>query len=561
MKGNPHLLIPLLLLALLLALLPTSAAKVITVGPPDSGADYSSIQEAVDNAKPGYTILVYPGNYTEDVTIDIDSLYINAAVTPEGVVWLKGCFQVNAYNVTIANFYVDATLKGYSVCFTRTAEKCTLLNTVLLPMGVQVDSGAKGVVIENCLVLVIIGDGVAIRGSDCRVERTVVLVSPLPTPITARGISLIEADNITVDTCGVIVLQLQPSVFKTFSIQSYPTGIFIKDSHKCLLKTCCVAINHSDTKTRSIVLQDSDNSVFKAVLLVTYNVSPSNLPNITLPSRGFNFSEFNFSWLDLLADFIVTASDVSFLPGGDLEMRSSLERAAPPEGYVSTLSYLDIAGSSWLYINFTYFPTPEVNESTYEVWMYDGSWHESRWNCSRVLDTARNVVGVNITSLTSNFKTYAVLAKKKIESITLTLHRGWNLVSIPVDKEFTPEQLFQGSSASYAIYAWNPEVKEYYEPKTLKPGEGYWVYVTSDVSITVKGGALYQYPLNLRKGWNLIGSASHLAVVVESTARCHPILWTWVPERYRYSQAQGIMPASGYWIYAASPGSVMIVSS
>ncbi|HDI46577.1 MAG TPA: hypothetical protein ENF82_02090, partial [Candidatus Methanomethylia archaeon] len=234
MKGNPHLLIPLLFSALLLALLPTSTAKVITVGPPDSGADYSSIQEAVDNAKPGYTILVYPGNYTEDVTIDIDSLYINAAVTPEGVVWLKGYFQVNAYNVTIANFYVDATLKSYSVCFTRTAEKCTLLNTVLLPMGVQVDSGAKGVVIENCLVLVIIGDGVAIRGSDCRVERTVVLVSPLPTPITARGISLIEADNITVDTCGVIVLQLQPSVFKTFSIQSYPTGIFIKDSHKCL---------------------------------------------------------------------------------------------------------------------------------------------------------------------------------------------------------------------------------------------------------------------------------------------------------------------------------------
>jgi len=557
LKRNFHLLILLLFSALLLALLPTSTAKVITVGPPGSGANFTSIQEAVDNAYPGDTILVYPGNYTGDVTVDVDSLYINASVTSEGIVWLEGCFQVRAYNVTIANFHVDATKKEYSVRFTSTAEKCTLLNTVLLPVGVQVDTGAKGVVIENCLVLVVIGDGMAISGSDCRVERTVVLVSPLRVPfITARGISLIEADNTTVDMCGVIVLQLRPPAFKT----SF-AGIFIKNSHKCLLKTCCVAINHSDTKTRSIVLQDSNNLVFKAMLLVTYNVSPSNLPNISLPSGGFNFSEFNFSWLDLLADFIVTASNVSFLPGGDLEMRSCLERAAPPEDYVSTLSYLDIAGSTWLYINFTYLPTPEINESTYEVWMYDGSWHESGWNDSRVLDTARNVVGVNITSLTSNFKTYAVLAKKKIESIALTLHRGWNLVSIPVDKEFTPEQLFQGFSASYTIYAWNPEVKEYYEPETLKPGEGYWVYVTSDVSITVKGGALYQYPLNLRKGWNLIGSASHPAVVVVSTARCHPILWKWMPEEYRYSRALAIMPASGYWIYAASPGSVIVVSS
>ncbi len=557
MKRSTPLLTLLLFSALLLALLPTSTAKVITVGPPDSGADYSSIQEAVKNADPGDTILVYPGNYTEDVRVGVDSLCINASVTSEGVVWLVGCFQVGAYNVTIANFHVDATLKDYSVRFNSTARDCKLLNSLLLPMGVQVDSGAEGISIEDCIVAVMLNEGIKISGDNCRVERTLVFVQPIPLPLppyvtlTIKGISLNGANNATIDTCGVIVLYLHPPSYKvSFS------GVSIKDSHNCLLKLCCIAINHSDTKTRSIVFQSSSDIAFKGVLLVTYNLSLGSLPNITTPSQ-----EFNLSWLDMLTDFIVTASNVSFIPGGDFEMRSSLERIAPPEDYTSTLSYLDISGSLWLYINFTYLPDPEINESTYAVWMYSGGWSESGWYISKTLDTSKNIVGVNITSLSEDFKTFAVLAKKNVENITLELHPGWNLISIPIDEELTPEQLLEGCEASYVIYAWNPEDKAYYTPEVLQPGQGYWVYVSSDVSITIKGGALYHYSIPLSKGWNLIGSASHPAAVVATTAEYYPILWTWMPEEYRYRQALFVEPALGYWVYAMVPGSVEIVSS
>ncbi|KKG36443.1 hypothetical protein [Methanosarcina mazei] len=55
----------------------TSSAKEITVDD-GSGADFRSIQEAVNNSVPGDTITVMPGIYTENVLVNITGLTIKS---------------------------------------------------------------------------------------------------------------------------------------------------------------------------------------------------------------------------------------------------------------------------------------------------------------------------------------------------------------------------------------------------------------------------------------------------------------------------------------------------
>jgi hypothetical protein len=95
------------LLAVLVLALPVSAAgpgNVLTVG---FGQQYATIQAAVDAAKPGSRILVYPGTYHENVTVAISKLRIlsqgdGVLVVPDEM--HKAGFLVQADHVTVQGF-------------------------------------------------------------------------------------------------------------------------------------------------------------------------------------------------------------------------------------------------------------------------------------------------------------------------------------------------------------------------------------------------------------------------------------------------------------------------
>jgi len=98
------------MLVVVLALLALAVAaagpgKVLTVGP---GRQYATIQAAVDAAKPGSSILVYPDTYTESVSVTKNDLKIIAQ--NGGVIVLPpdtAGFQVAAYGVTIQGFNIE----------------------------------------------------------------------------------------------------------------------------------------------------------------------------------------------------------------------------------------------------------------------------------------------------------------------------------------------------------------------------------------------------------------------------------------------------------------------
>lgn len=107
----------LVVVLMLLALaVPASAAgkgNTLRVGPGED-YDYDTIQKAVDAAKQGTKILVYPGVYEENVLITKNNLWILAQgegviLDPPGEVGVQtGGFMVNADHVTIRGFEILA---------------------------------------------------------------------------------------------------------------------------------------------------------------------------------------------------------------------------------------------------------------------------------------------------------------------------------------------------------------------------------------------------------------------------------------------------------------------
>ncbi|MDY9926804.1 NosD domain-containing protein [Methanosarcina sp.] len=94
----------------------TSSAREITVDD-DSGADFRSIQEAVNNSVPGDTIIVRSGTYTENVLVNVTGLTIrsesnnsNAQVKPLNE--SKGTFWITADTITISGLNITGASKN-----------------------------------------------------------------------------------------------------------------------------------------------------------------------------------------------------------------------------------------------------------------------------------------------------------------------------------------------------------------------------------------------------------------------------------------------------------------
>ncbi|AKB32472.1 Cell surface protein [Methanosarcina siciliae HI350] len=142
----------------------STAAAVISVDS-NGGENYSSIQEAIDNAQEGDTILVNPGIYKENVKVDkkISILANSSSEAPGkrtyvlGTVSDEDVFYVNSNNVTIDGFFISGVSSGgeeYEVgIYLEGVENCSLSNNALIMNDVGISlAGAKGNYLVNNLV-------------------------------------------------------------------------------------------------------------------------------------------------------------------------------------------------------------------------------------------------------------------------------------------------------------------------------------------------------------------------------------------------------------------------
>jgi PGF-pre-PGF domain-containing protein len=88
----------------------TASAREITVDD-NSGADFTSIQEAVNNSVPGDKIIVKPGTYTENILVNVSGLTIRSETNNEDA-------QVRPLNDGVSTFMITAdniTIRGLNI--------------------------------------------------------------------------------------------------------------------------------------------------------------------------------------------------------------------------------------------------------------------------------------------------------------------------------------------------------------------------------------------------------------------------------------------------------------
>ncbi|MFH0790496.1 MAG: PKD domain-containing protein [Candidatus Omnitrophota bacterium] len=115
-----------------------------------------------------------------------------------------------------------------------------------------------------------------------------------------------------------------------------------------------------------------------------------------------------------------------------------------------------------------------------------------------------------------------ILAENDIPpvSFTITLTKGWNLISIPVElADMRASQIFQAGVRVKSMY---PN-EEYYDldiNEELKIGQGYWVKVPETKTYTFTGTPVkyYEYKIN-ESGWYLLGSISGQGAINVTNAK------------------------------------------
>ncbi|MDQ1275909.1 MAG: hypothetical protein QG610_1484 [Euryarchaeota archaeon] len=149
------------LLMLGIVIFPANAA--VTTVDANGGENYTSIQEAVNNAQNGDTILVNPGVYKENVKVNKEVSIISYSASENqtnrtyilGAVSDDDVFFVNSSNVTISGFYISggpSSQDWYEVgIYLDGADNCSLINNALIfnDVGIALNDSQRNYINNN----------------------------------------------------------------------------------------------------------------------------------------------------------------------------------------------------------------------------------------------------------------------------------------------------------------------------------------------------------------------------------------------------------------------------
>jgi parallel beta-helix repeat protein len=116
-----------------------SESTIVTVSnSEDQTADFTSIQDAVDNAYPGDTVLVYPGVYVENVEINVENLaVISASDNPSDTIVQAADSSKNIFSITADGVGINGFCIMGNISFLNTGihlyevEDCCIENNEL----------------------------------------------------------------------------------------------------------------------------------------------------------------------------------------------------------------------------------------------------------------------------------------------------------------------------------------------------------------------------------------------------------------------------------------------
>lgn len=111
----------------------------------------------------------------------------------------------------------------------------------------------------------------------------------------------------------------------------------------------------------------------------------------------------------------------------------------------------------------------------------------------------------------SNPKTYNISLNIELEA---NLAQGWNLISLPINPDNNGIQsVLESLGNNYnSVWTYYEGGWKYYIPgiagnklTIIEPGRGYWIKMNKTGTLKVKGDYAISVPIQLTRGWNLVG--------------------------------------------------------
>lgn len=141
-----------------------------------------------------------------------------------------------------------------------------------------------------------------------------------------------------------------------------------------------------------------------------------------------------------------------------------------------------------------------------------------------------------------------VYENNRQDSITVTLEKGWNLISIPF-KDQTAVGCFGKNSLAGNQFYWNDYYKTMEHSLPYESEKGYWVYSKVSDDFTVTGlHAPQKDDLVDSLGWSLVGVVEDTPVADVSPDQ--PV-WEWDAAKGEYVEPTTLEVGKGYWVFKA----------
>jgi formylglycine-generating enzyme required for sulfatase activity/pimeloyl-ACP methyl ester carboxylesterase len=146
----------------------------------------------------------------------------------------------------------------------------------------------------------------------------------------------------------------------------------------------------------------------------------------------------------------------------------------------------------------------------------------------------------------------------------LTLHPGYNLVSIPIDPPDRSVTAVLGSSGAGPVWRWDGE--GYQVAEEFIPGVGYWVLYEplgdavlgrNSIVVSIEGKAIRGVKRPVNAGWQLIGPIAYppyaplpMPAATRPEGRAYTPAWGW--DRVAYQPVYEVPPGSAAWVLFSS---------
>jgi alpha-amylase len=165
---------------------------------------------------------------------------------------------------------------------------------------------------------------------------------------------------------------------------------------------------------------------------------------------------------------------------------------------------------------------------------------------------AKNIAGTSAWSGTRMFSVF-------VPSMLVTVHTSWNMVSLPLTvMDGSRQSLFPHSISN--AFTWGSG-SSYLRQDTLHAGPAYWLKFPSPDTVTLTGYPAAVETIQVRAGWNMIGSVSSEISTSSIIERPRPMIRSpFFTYASNYRQSTTIIPGAGYWVKTDTSGFLVLQS-